>query len=209
MPLPVPVRPARKRRGHYHHGGLREALIQAAVRTIDRDGVDALTLRAVGSALGVSRTALYRHFSDKDSLLSAVAAEGFRTLRDALVRAWAQAGRGLPGLRAMGLAYVRFGIAYPSHYRVMFGGYLNKAAKGSDLETAGSAAFRALVDALVELQAGRVIQADEPLLQARYVWATVHGVTMLAVAGTLGPEAAGGEALAHFALERVERSLSI
>ena len=77
---PAAPRPARKRPGRYHHGSLREALIQAAVRVIERDGIDALTLRSVSSMLGVSQTAMYRHFADKDSLLAAVGAEGFATL---------------------------------------------------------------------------------------------------------------------------------
>ena len=72
---------ARKRAHRYHHGDLSRALLQEAVRTIQRGGVQALTLRAVGEKLGVSRTALYRHFSDKSGLLAAVAREGFRTLR--------------------------------------------------------------------------------------------------------------------------------
>ena len=63
--------PARKRADRYHHGDLRRALLQAAVRTIRSHGVDGLTLRGVGSTLGVSRTALYRHFTDKAALLAA------------------------------------------------------------------------------------------------------------------------------------------
>ena len=78
-------RPQRKRAGQYHHGDLRRALIDQALRTIDKEGVEGLTLRAVGEALGVSRTALYRHFSGKQALVAGVAREGFRTLRLALV----------------------------------------------------------------------------------------------------------------------------
>src|SRR5512145_1581524 len=89
--------PARKRADRYHHGDLRRALLQAAVRTIGTHGIDGLTLRAVGSSLGVSRTALYRHFADKAALLAAVAAEGFRTLRVELEEAWEGGGRGRAG----------------------------------------------------------------------------------------------------------------
>ena len=72
---------ARKRANQYHHGDLSRSLLQEALRTIQKDGVAALTMRGVGSKLGVSRTALYRHFADKSALLAAVATEGFRTLR--------------------------------------------------------------------------------------------------------------------------------
>ena len=74
----------------YHHGDLRRALLEEAVRTIQTHGVEALTLRTVGERLGVSRTALYRHFADKPALLAAVGREGFRLLRLALTEAWEQ-----------------------------------------------------------------------------------------------------------------------
>ena len=114
-------RPRKKRADRYHHGDLRRALSEEAVRTIQAEGVERLTLRAVGQRLGVSRTALYRHFTDKSALLAAVAAEGFRMLRVELVEAWERGGRGPEGFDAMGLAYVRFGItapvALPRHVR--------------------------------------------------------------------------------------------
>ena len=83
---------ARKRQNRYHHGDLSRALVEEAVRTIQKSGVEGLTLRAVGQRLGVSRTALYRHFADKSALLSAVASEGFRTLRLETQSAWEQQG---------------------------------------------------------------------------------------------------------------------
>lgn len=206
MPTLHASRPARKRRGRYHHGDLRQALIQAAVRTIDREGVEALTLRSVGAALGVSRTALYRHFADKDTLLAAVAAEGFRTLHAALVGAWDAAGRDLAGFRAQGHAYVEFGTTHPAHYRVMFGGYVTHAARGSDLDEAGTAAFSALVDALVDLQQRGDFRRDDPGLQARYVWGTVHGITMLLLARRVG-DGPAVDTLTRYTLERLVAGL--
>ena len=85
--------PQRKRRNAYHHGNLRQALVDQAVKTIRADGVEALTLRDVGAHLRVSRTALYRHFADKQALLVAVATEGFRVFRKELAEAWEGAGR--------------------------------------------------------------------------------------------------------------------
>jgi AcrR family transcriptional regulator len=208
MPLVPPANPARKRPGRYHHGDLRQSLIRAAVRTIDRKGVEALTLRAVGATLGVSRTALYRHFADKDTLLAAVAAEGFRTLHAALTGAWDGAGRGLAGLRAQGHAYVTFGTTHPAHYRVMFGGYITRAAKGSDLDVAGEAAFRALLDALVDLQEKGVFRRDDPMMQARYVWGTVHGITLLLMVGKMGPDPPSVETLAAYTIDRLIAALT-
>ena len=145
-------RPERKRRDSYHHGNLRQALIDQAVQTIRQHGVAGLTLRGVGADLRVSRTALYRHFADKGALLAAVATDGFRTFRAALTEAWAGGGRGRAGFEAMGLAYVRFAVANPSHYRVMFGGFVDHAGADPELVTEADGAFQVLVDSLIEQQ---------------------------------------------------------
>jgi AcrR family transcriptional regulator len=176
---------AKKRQHRYHHGDLSRALLQEAVHTIQKDGVDALTLRQVGSRLGVSRTALYRHFADKSALLAAVAAEGFRMLRVQLEQAWQENGGGTEGFAAMGAAYIRFAVAHPSHYRVMFGGYVRGAAQGTELEREGGAAFQALVDAIFALQRDGILRKDHPLELAQYIWAHVHGIAMFAIDGLL------------------------
>lgn len=208
MPSLAPRRPVRKRPGRYHHGDLHHSLIGAAVRTIDRAGVDALTLRAVGADLGVSRTALYRHFADKQTLLAAVAAEGFRTLHAALIASWDNAGHGIAGFRAQGQAYVTFGTTHPSHYRVMFGGYLSGAAKDANLAAAGQAAFGALLDALRDLQQQGIIRRDDPMIQARFVWGTVHGVTMLLMPGHTGPRTPAAAALVNYTMDRLLAGLA-
>lgn len=191
----VPVRPApaarrppaprRKPRNAYHHGHLRQALVDQAVRTIHRSGVGALTLRDVGASLGVSRTALYRHFADKTALLAAVATDGFRSLREALQDSWDGSGRGRAGFEAQGLAYVRFALANPGHYRVMFGGFVAKADCDPDLTTEASGAFGVLLAALVELQQQKLVRAGDPEALALFVWSAVHGVAMLAIDGQL------------------------
>jgi AcrR family transcriptional regulator len=178
-------RPQRKRAGQYHHGDLRRALIDQALRTIDREGVEGLTLRSVGEALGVSRTALYRHFPDKQTLVAGVAREGFRTLRLALVEAWERSGRGQAGFQAMGEAYLHFAVTHPSHYRVMFGRFVESGVRDPELIQEAEAAFHALVDALVAQQRGRGVRDDDPLLLARFVWSVVHGIAMLTIDGQL------------------------
>src|SRR4051812_35962239 len=119
------ARGERKPNRPYHHGNLRGALLQQALATIRSEGVEGLTLREIGARLGVSRTALYRHFTDKRALLAAVASDGFRSLRQQLIAAWEDGGRNGAAFDAMGVAYVRFALANPSHYRVMFGGFLD------------------------------------------------------------------------------------
>ena len=202
------ARPRRKHPSRYHHGDLRRALVEQALRTIQTEGVRSLTLRGVGATLGVSRTALYRHFADKQALLAEVAREGFRTFRLELVDAWERGGRGRQAFEDMGVAYVRFAVANPSHYRVMFGGFVVVAADAA-LQQEAAGAFQALVDAIVALQQQGQMRADDPLQLARFIWALVHGVAMLSIDGVLQGPGADPEPLTRFAVRRVYDGISI
>ena len=196
----------RKSRRTYHHGNLRRALLDEALATIRAEGVDALTLREIGARLGVSRTAMYRHFADKRTLLAAVATEGFRTLRQQLRAAWEDGGRGRAAFESMGVAYVRFAVANPSHYRVMFGGFVDAKACDPELATEAAGAFQALVDALVSLQGDAIVRSDNTLTMARFVWAVVHGVAMLGIDHQL-PEPGGVEELMRYAIDRLQTGI--
>ena len=200
-------RPKRKRSGTYHHGDLRRALVDEALRTIDRHGVDALTLRSIGDHLGVSRTALYRHFADKPTLLAAVGREGFRLLRETLADAWEGRGRGREGFEAMGVAYVQFAAAHPAHYRVMFGGFIESCARDEAFVAEASSAFQVLVNSLVEQQQAGLVRHDDPVLIARMIWALVHGIAMLVIDGQLRGSDETGEVLNRYAIERIRDAI--
>jgi len=200
------ARPRRKPRDRYHHGDLRRALLDEALRTIQQDGVDALTLRTIGVRLGVSRTALYRHFTDKRALLSSVATEGFRLLTERLLNAW-KAG-GIRGFNAMGVAYIRFAMGNPSHYRVMFGGFVDDGARDDDLMRESTAAFQALVDAILALQQEGAVRKDDALQLAQFIWAVVHGVSMLISDGQLAHHRAPIDDLIQFAVERINTGVA-
>jgi AcrR family transcriptional regulator len=191
----------------YHHGDLRRALLEEALRIIQTEGVERLTLRAVGERLGVSRTALYRHFADKQALLAAVGREGFRTLRLALQEAWEREGRGRAGFDAMGQAYVRFAVEHPSHYRVMFGGFIESCSKDEEFVREATGAFQVLVDALVAQQEGGIVRADDPTILARFIWSNVHGIAMLAIDGQLRDADPQGAALVRYANERLRDAI--
>ena len=169
-----------------------------------------LTLREVGQRLGVSRTALYRHFSDKSSLLAAVARDGFQRFAADLRQGWLEGGEARRGLDLMGVAYVRFAVANPSHYRVMFGDYRRLCAKDPDLQADAAASFDVLLQALIALQAAGDIRPDEPRRLAHFVWAVMHGVAMLAIDGQLGPEPSVSRELSglvDFALARMRTGI--
>jgi len=201
-------RATRKRPRPYHHGNLRRALLDEALATIRDHGVDSLTLREIGARLGVSRSALYRHFADKRALLTAVATEGFRTLRQGLVSAWEDGGRGDAAFRSMGVAYIRFAIANPSHYRVMFSRFVDAQPHDPELATEGMGASQALVDALAALKQDGVVRDDDTVLMARHVWALVHGVAMLGIDGQLRePDAV--EQLMQYAFDRLETGIGL
>lgn len=202
-----PTRPRRKKAGQYHHGDLRAALLGEALRTIQTSGIEQLTLRTVGERLGVSRTALYRHFSSKQALLVAVGREGFRMLRMVLTDALDAGGGGPAGFEAMGLAYVRFAVAHPAHYRVMFGGFIESCSKDLDFVQEATATFQVLQTALTGLQQAGIVRRDDPHLQSLFVWSMVHGVSMLAIDGQLGDAEQGSVTLGAYATGRLRDAL--
>jgi AcrR family transcriptional regulator len=200
--MPRSSRAAHQRRRPYHHGNLRRALLDEALGAIRTEGVDGVTLREIGARVGVSRTALYRHFADKRALLAAVATDGFRALRQELCAAWEKAGPGRAAFEAMGVAYVRFAVDNPSHYRVMFGGFVDAKASDPELAAEAAGAFQALVEALAMMQRAGMVRGDDTVTMARFVWAVVHGVAMLAIDRGLR-EPGAVEDLTRYAIERL------
>src|SRR5208282_4708473 len=167
---------SKKRR--YHHGGLRPALIATAMALVEESGVGAVSLRETARRIGVSAPATYRHFADKESLLAAVAAEGFRDLGAKLAAA---ANSGRDPLSAMGMAYVRFALSRRGVFRLMFGPELAKRANYPELKSAADQAFQWLKGGVQD----RWHAAQDSDLAAIAAWALVHGLAQLFLDGVL------------------------
>jgi AcrR family transcriptional regulator len=169
-------------RSTYHHGHLRPALIAAARALLDEGGPEAVGLREAARRVGVSPTATYRHFRDKDDLLAAVAAEGFREFAAAL----AQGGREGEPLSAMGAAYVDFALARPGMFRLMFSPLMAKRELYPELRDAADEAF-AVLRRGVQSQAPQAENFDAAAIAA---WSLVHGLSHLILDGVLPRESA-------------------
>ena len=177
----------------YHHGDLRQALIEAAQELLTKDQNDGFSLREVAAHAGVSHNAPYNHFADKRELLTAVAATGYEALRERLLAATAHIDNPEAALVQSGIAYVRFGVENPSLFRLMFGSQLStiKQDSTSTLALASSGAkgvleqiIRRGVRAGVFVPSSRGPKGQQVLVLA--AWSMVHGLTTLAIDGALG-----------------------
>jgi len=165
----------------YHHGDLREALIEAALAVIDELGPQALSIREVARRAGVSHAAPYRHFTDKDDLIVAVVERGFEMLDAVTGQARAAAGDDLLAqFAASGEAYLRFALEYPAYYRVMFSGDLLNSKGRDALRHTSKSSFSRMVDDLTMCQELGVVRRGDPKLQAVAIISTVHGFVCLA-----------------------------
>jgi AcrR family transcriptional regulator len=192
----------------YHHGDLERALVETAVRMIEDEGVQALTLRGVGARLGVSRTALYRHFDDKQALLARVASEGFRRFHEALAAAVARADkRRVDPMPAMAAAYLQFARANPSHYQTMFSGVLTDWTGYPELVLHGEAAFNVLLDTIRRQQKQGRIGPGDPIELAEITWAMSHGIATLGMAHQLSRTATALDDLAAMGCAILARGL--
>jgi AcrR family transcriptional regulator len=175
----------RKARG-YHHGDLKAALLESAIGILQRQGLEALTLRAVARAAGVSQAAPYRHFADRRALVAAVAEEGFRGLQKAMLDEMQLLGAsGAPraGLKQVAVAYVRFGLANPAVYRVMFGPEVAITDDLPALRETGRGVLAFVAEGIRRVQSAGLIGPGDPWLMAVATWATLHGLVMLILDG--------------------------
>jgi AcrR family transcriptional regulator len=156
----------------YHHGSLRDALVAAGMAALEGTGGLDLSLRELARSVGVSPTAVYRHFPNKDALLAALARDGLDMLGHAQRAAYDAAGGGAQGFVETGRAYVRFALAHPALFRLVFA-HGDPAQLASDKSDPAS---QLLHDSTVELTGSDGPEAERLALQA---WSLGHGIAML------------------------------
>lgn len=167
----------------YHHGNLRAALIEAGLAALEHSDEGPLSLRAIARDVGVSANAAYRHFADKQALLSALAAEGFRRFTQAQAEALAGASNTGDARLTAGRAYIGFARQHPALFRLMFSHFLY-ASQDPDLQKTAKASFEGLL-AWSAQETGTDPHSPEALRQAVARWSMVHGLSHLILDGQL------------------------
>lgn len=183
--MPKPSRKRAPSRRTYHHGDLRRTLVATALQMIEEEDVAALTLREVARRAGVTHSAPYHHFATKADLLAALAEEGFRLLYTEQLQATAKLGADpVARLQALGVAYVKFAVGRPGHFRVMFRSNLGGWVDYPAVLEAAQLSFVLLTSTADE--ARRVSGIDVDLIEfVLAAWSVVHGLATLWVDGPL------------------------
>ena len=187
----------------YHHGNLESALVDAAITLVRKYGPDQLSLRAVSAEIGVSPSASYHHFRDKDALVTAISNVLFDRLATMQEKAIAKikgngATASIKKFEEMGNAYFAWATSEPNLYRLMFGGYCE-----INMEEHDSKAWNLLREGLDELMAHGVIDKSARNGGEVIVWSAVHGASSLAIEGLMSPSDF------PLVLKSIQRSLGI
>jgi AcrR family transcriptional regulator len=170
-------------RRSYHHGDLRAELVRIGLEHLAREPAEPLSLREIAREAGVSATAVYRHFPDKNALEGALCRAGAEQLGAEQAQAMEAAGGGQEGFNAVGRAYVRFALANPALFRL-----ISRTRAPADFfegkSDVQSAAMRLLRDSVAALSAGEA-DADAQRVKAIQSWAMVHGLAFLMLDGLI------------------------
>jgi AcrR family transcriptional regulator len=167
----------------YHHGNLRAELLDTAIEQLRETAVEDLSLRALARAIGVSQTAPYRHFADKNELLAAMATRGYRNLLDALRQAGAATGDcPQEQLIAFAHAYVDYAARNPQLFKLMFGPAVQPTVKYPELREASRDTLQLVQDILQRgVDSGIFRHVDDITYMANAAWSSIYGLSTLLV----------------------------
>ncbi|MBU1295220.1 MAG: TetR/AcrR family transcriptional regulator [Gammaproteobacteria bacterium] len=169
----------------YHHGDLTKSLLESASLIIKEQGVESLSMRKLADTVGVSRTAPYHHFKDKNALLCALAEQGFYEQAKMLHSLRAQKNTAEEGFKKYVHAYLEYALKHNETYDLMYGRTLWKAGNPSDsLKAASKQTFKAWIDWVEELQEQNILPSNNtPLRIGQTTWASLHGLARLFIDG--------------------------
>ena len=177
--------PSSQKKKSYHHGNLRESLIEAAIEIIAERGRSEFTLRELAKRLGVTHAATYHHFKDKDDLLSTVAERGYREMGEYLEEASASEDQNpIMKMRRMGAAYIRYAHENQAYFRVMFGQKFADINAYPEMENAGQTTKNMMETLVREGQKAGIYNTEANVEELIAIsWATVHGLALLTING--------------------------
>ncbi len=170
----------------YHHGDLKNALIQAGIKILAKEGVGGLSLRKVAKKAGVSHSAPYAHFPDKQSLIAAISTEGFKQLYtelDAAVSPYSSDPR--QQLAEGAWAYVQFAMKNTDTFNIMFSGVLEKEKDYPAYVESSRKTFERVVEVVRACQDASVLRSAPAEMMAISVWGQLHGIISLALEGQI------------------------
>jgi len=168
----------------YHHGNLRQVLLDAAAEAVEEEGLAALSLRALARKAGVSHGAPARHFPDKATLLTALATEALQRFRVAVTKAAEQGDSALERYRAIGRCYVRFAIENPAHFHILGRPEFYSAADEA-FSRSYQEFFRTMSEAAAAARRESAVKGLDPQAFLISTWAMAHGLATLWLDGTL------------------------
>jgi AcrR family transcriptional regulator len=175
----------------YHHGNLKQTLVDLAGTLLETEGLAQLSLRRLARAAGVSQTAPYGHFTDKTALLAAVATSGFQQLSQRMQEEVSDITEPGPQLHALAQGYVGFALSHPALFRLMFGAELGDFSAHSELQAAAAASYHMLETTVAACLTASAASSAKPGLGTVSAWALVHGLATLMLDGKITPERLG------------------
>ena len=177
--------PEKLTRPNYHHGDLRQVLLVSAKQLIAEAGIENLSLRRLAERAGVSRTAPYHHFSDKNDLLCAIAAAGFRRRHQSAMAGFDDDNKTmLEKFEDYVNGYIQFAVDSPEEYELMFGRSIWKQQNSTEeLREVAYPCFQHQVDMVRYWQRCGLITGDNALRTSQVIWGALHGIAKLLIDG--------------------------
>ncbi|MBZ0310467.1 MAG: TetR/AcrR family transcriptional regulator [Anaerolineae bacterium] len=169
----------------YHHGDLKNALIQAGIEILSKEGVQSLSLRSVAKRAGVSHAAPYAHFADKQALIAAIATEGYTKLYNKLAAAQETSTDPLKRLFATADSYLQFALDEPDHFKITFSGVVEAEKNYPEYVEQSQRCFVLVVALVKECQKDALLMEGDTHLMAVSIWSCIHGFAQLLLGNQL------------------------